>query len=243
MILDRDEVASHERSTLILMLFLLGVLVFHPLFGGQAFESREFNVLNGIGLVISLFSLRGNRQVTKIAAWLALPCLLLNGFAMWQPLSPNVDLFGHALLIVFYAVVTWGILQHIIFSHSIRVRRETLYESVCVYLLLGLLWGTLYSFIEHLSPGSFHLAPDSYSGALGWSDFLYHSFVTLTTVGYGDLVPVAPMARSFTVLEAVAGVFYTTALIARLVSVYRPEESDVVMPVQRSKKTPQPYEV
>lgn len=214
----------HERSTLALMLFLLGVLVFHPLFGGQAFESRGLNLLTILSLGMTTFALREERRVLRVALGLGAPCFVLNVFAFWQPLGHTVDLVGHALLAVFYAFTASVFLQHILFSHAVRVRRETLYESVCVYLLLGLFWGTLYSFLEHLSPGSFHLDPSLHDGHLGWSDFLYHSFVTLTTLGYGDLVPVAPMARSLTLLEAVVGVFYVTALVARLVSIYRPDE-------------------
>lgn len=205
------------------MLFLLGVLVFHPLFEGQTFESRALNLLTIMGLGLTTFSLSEERRVLQVSLAIGFPCITLNVLALWRPLSHVVDLVGHGLLATFYAFTAGIFLQHILFSHSVRVRRETLYESVCVYLLLGLLWGTLYSFLEHLSPGSFHLDPGLRDGHLGWSDFLYHSFVTLTTLGYGDLVPVAPMARSLTILEAVVGVFYTTALVARLVSIYRPD--------------------
>lgn len=206
------------------MVFLLGVLVFHPLFGGQAFESRGLNIMTSLSLVITVWALREDRRMLKIALALGIPSLCLNLLALWQSLPHIVDLSGHALLASFYAFTAGVLLKHIIFSHEKGVRRTALYESVCVYLLLGLFWGTLYSFIEHLSPGSFHLDPSLHDGHLGWSDFLYHSFVTLTTLGYGDLVPVAPMARSLTLLEAVVGVFYVTALVARLVSVYQPKD-------------------
>ena len=224
---------SHERSTLVLMFFLLGVLVFHPLFGGRAFESRDFNLVTSLGLLLTTFALRKEHKVKGVVVGLGFTCLIVNGFAMWQPLSLVADLSGHALFSLFYAFTASSLFQHILFSHSVSVRRSTLYEAVSVYLLLGLFWGTLYSFIEHIAPGSFSLGPGPHIGHLGWSDFLYHSFVTLTTLGYGDLVPVAPMARSLTILEAIVGVFFTTALIARLVAVYRPDDTDQKEEVSR----------
>ena len=214
----------HERSMFVLLCFLIGVLVFHPLLGGQEFESRGLNLLTSAGLVLIVWTLRRERWALAIGIGLGLPCLGLNLLALWQTPGRILDLLGHALLATFYGFTAAVFLKHILFSHGLRVKRATLYESACVYLLLGLFWGTLYSFMEHLSPGSFHLDPALADRHLDWSDFLYHSFVTLTTLGYGDLVPVAPMARSLTLLEAVVGVFYVTALVARLVSIYRPEE-------------------
>ena len=208
---------------LALFIFLLGVLVFHPLFGGHEFESRELNLLTSLGLVLMTLNLRHEKWALVIGLGLGLPCLGLNLFALWKTLGIFFDLLGHGLLTAFYGFTAAVFLRHILFSHGLMVKRATLYESACVYLLLGLFWGTLYSFIEHLSPGSFHLDPALADRHLDWSDFLYHSFVTLTTLGYGDLVPVAPMARSLTLLEAVVGVFYVTALVARLVSIYKPE--------------------
>lgn len=211
---------------LVLLIYLIGVLVFHPLFGGQEFESRGLNLMTSLGLVLIALTLRREKWVLGIGVGLGLPCLGLNLLALWQAPGPFLDLLGHALLAAFYGFTAAVFLKHILFSHSMRVERATLYESACVYLLLGLFWGTLFSFIEHLSPGSFHLDLALTDRHLDWSDFLYHSFVTLTTLGYGDLVPVAPMARSLTLLEAVVGVFYVTALVARLVSIYRPADAE-----------------
>ena len=57
-------------------------------------------------------------------------------------------------------------------------------------------------------------------GPLAWDDFMYYSFVTLTTLGYGDITPLTQTTRSLAILEAITGVFYTTVLVARLVGVY-----------------------
>ncbi len=96
---------------------------------------------------------------------------------------------------------------------------DTLCGAVAVYLLIGVVWGVSYRFIETLVPGSFDLTG---TGApVGWNDFLYFSLTTLTTLGYGDIRPVTAVARVWTSLEAVAGVLYIALLVARLISIYR----------------------
>jgi hypothetical protein len=87
--------------------------------------------------------------------------------------------------------------------------------AVAAYLLLGVIWAFAYSLVELLRPGSFSGPVRAADGARGW---LYFSFVTLTTVGYGDILPVHPVARSLAILEAVTGPLYLTILLARLVS-------------------------
>ncbi len=91
-----------------------------------------------------------------------------------------------------------------------------LYGGISVYLLLGIIWAALYREMEILSPGSFAGPDDS----LGFSNFIYFSYVTLTTLGYGDILPVTQKARSLAILEAITGVVFLGTLIARLVSLY-----------------------
>jgi hypothetical protein len=87
--------------------------------------------------------------------------------------------------------------------------------GISAYLLLGMMWAGAYALVETLHPGSFSGAVDVAGGHRGW---VYFSFVTLTTVGYGDILPVHPAARSLAMLEAVTGPLYIAILLARLVS-------------------------
>ncbi len=87
--------------------------------------------------------------------------------------------------------------------------------GIAGYLLLGVVWAQAYAFVEMLHPGSFSGAIGS---ATGYKTFSYFSFVTLTTVGYGDILPVHPAARSLAMLEAVTGPLYIAILLARIVS-------------------------
>jgi hypothetical protein len=106
---------------------------------------------------------------------------------------------------------------------STTVTHDTLAGAMCVYLLLGVIWAMMFALIESVQPGSFLVGGESVADAHGGQEgemaqFLYLSFVTLTTVGYGDILPTTPVARRVAVLEAVVGQLYVAVLIARLVS-------------------------
>jgi hypothetical protein len=95
--------------------------------------------------------------------------------------------------------------------------------AICVFLLLGILWAFAYSMLEIAVPGSFSgLAPghDPRSD----SSWIYFSFVTLTTLGYGDITPESAVARTLAYIQAVVGLFYMAVLVAGLVSAYISEK-------------------
>ena len=91
--------------------------------------------------------------------------------------------------------------------------------AVCVYLLLGALWAFAYSILDIVAPGSFNNI--AVSTDRGWeSGWLYFSFVTMTTLGYGDISPATATARTLAYMQAVFGLFYIAILVAGLVSGY-----------------------
>jgi voltage-gated potassium channel len=211
---------SRGGASLVLMLALLAILVFHPLLGGVSFESRTLNVTLVLGLIVFFLTLE-TRGHLYWGFGLGILSIVFNIAGAYLPFAPAVDLASHGFLVLFLGYAATVLLHQILMEQGRGVTKETLYQSVCAYIILGFLWGVGYSLIEHWSPGSFRGDPILMVDELRWTDFIYHSFVTLTTLGYGDLVPVAPIARSFTILEAVVGVFYGAALVARLVSLYK----------------------
>lgn len=95
-----------------------------------------------------------------------------------------------------------------------RVTISTIFGSVGTYMLAILYWATIYSALQHLAEGAFSGAVEPNSGVM---DFLYFSMITQTTVGFGDIAPVAPFARSMVGLEAVTGQLYIAIIVAWLV--------------------------
>jgi hypothetical protein len=90
--------------------------------------------------------------------------------------------------------------------------------AVTAFLLFGLGWAQAYEFVEALAPGAFAFPRGDLAGGGWFSPMLYYSFITLTTLGYGDVLPVHPAARSLAMFEALIGQLYPAILIAKLVS-------------------------
>ncbi len=97
---------------------------------------------------------------------------------------------------------------------------EHVYAALSAYLLAGMVFGLLYWVLERTWPGSLFVAVGSSGGPLWLGDAIYFSFVTLATLGYGDIVPRSEAARGLAILEAVAGQLYLAVMVARLVSLY-----------------------
>jgi len=103
---------------------------------------------------------------------------------------------------------------------SERVTPETVAGALCAYVLFGLVWAGFYSLIELAEPGSIRLTEAARQSAQAlWSELAYFSFVTQTTLGYGDVLPVSPPARSFAAVQALLAQIYLATLVARLVAV------------------------
>ena len=120
------------------------------------------------------------------------------------------------ILIVFYIWVTWLAIGQVLFSGPVDSNR--IVGAICVYLLLGLIWALCYLLIAQLVPGAYNgleQAPwhENFSAAA------YYSYVTLTTLGYGDISPVVPIARFLVYMEAITGVLYMAILVASLVGI------------------------
>jgi len=176
-----------------------------------------------ISLVIAVSD---RRRDIIIALCLALPWFV--------SLIINFPLFEHAKSIlvrkeIVFAVLLFSYTTFNIFMHLLRSREvtsEILFASVCVYLLIGLTWAALYILIEYIYPGSFIDA--STTLPINAPRFLFFSYVTLTTTGYGTLLPASDPARSLALVEAIFGQLYLAILVARLVGLHisKPRATD-----------------
>jgi len=120
-------------------------------------------------------------------------------------------------VLVFFFLSCIIAVYDVLFGGHIDINR--LVGAACIYLLSGALWGIVYFLLSVVSPGSFEgIVAETWSEQL--NEFTYHSFVTLTTLGYGDVTPVLPVARTFCYLEAVLGQMYLTVLVAALVGIH-----------------------
>jgi hypothetical protein len=128
-----------------------------------------------------------------------------------------------AIFVTYFALIPYlGMLIWILGRFLIIVKtinRDVLYAAVAIYLLLGAVFVPLYGMIESIAPGSFH--DGSSSGAfIQWQQLVYFSYTTLTSTGYGDILPISWWARSLANLEMVSGGLFITIVMSRLVALY-----------------------
>ncbi|MCU7835762.1 MAG: potassium channel family protein [gamma proteobacterium symbiont of Taylorina sp.] len=118
------------------------------------------------------------------------------------------------LLLLFFLLTLKPATEQALFSGHIT--GNSIIGSICIFLLLGLVWTMFYLLLAEFIPGAFS-GVESANWKKNFPDFIYFSFVTLTTLGFGDLLPVSPLARFLVYMEAVIGVFYMAVVVSSLV--------------------------
>jgi len=156
----------------------------------------------------------GGRAASAVASVVVGAAIALFWTHQFRP-SPALGAWRAGVAVLAIGSLTVLVVQQVFREGPITVQR--IQGAVAVYLLVGLMWANVYVLIEQLSPGAFRMSrPPENPDVL--ASFAYYSFVTLTTMGYGDILPVHPMARSAAVLEALVGQLFPAILIARLVA-------------------------
>lgn len=204
-------------GVMIVLLVTLPLLTRLP--GGDIAKSVAISIV----LLAAVPAVGATHRSLILAALLVIPALIARWLNHTHPeqISPTVFLAGG---LVFMTFVMVNLVEFIV--RAPRVNSEVLCAGVAVYLLMGLVWSLAYSLVATLEPGSFHfdskaLASEAAIGAMMREETaVYYSFITLNTVGYGDIVPVSGFARMLSVLESTCGLFYMALLVARLVSLY-----------------------
>lgn len=186
----------------------------------------QFGVISSIILIflVLFVLLAGINSISDNRLHLIIACIL---GAPWIVTSISTTLAGKLepeFYEAFFGCLFFIFTTVIIFSHILKdkkVTSNTLYGSICVYLLIGLTWTFFYVLVFNMIPNSFYINPqNNLDNVIRWNDLTYYSFVTLTTLGYGDITPVTSQARSLAYLEAIVGQIYLTIIIARLVGLY-----------------------
>jgi hypothetical protein len=121
--------------------------------------------------------------------------------------------------LVFLATVTWALARDIFTSRG-SATSDLLYGAVSVYLLIGFNFANVHFLLETVAPGSYHCGSTQCDFAYQMSAYVYFSFVTLTTMGYGDITPATRIAGMLSYMEAITGQMYVAILMARLVGMH-----------------------
>ena len=208
------EKTNFSYLLLALLIFLFGVPLADDLtvLSGPLVRLLLFSCL----LIIGVASLKGSGRLYFVAIAFVVACVIFNAVAV-RIVVPEFLYGAYVSLLGFLLIAIWYALKQVVIGTEIS--RNRLIGAVCVYLLLGVIWAMVYTLLDIISPGSFHGI--SRLDEPGWdSAWLYFSFVTMTTLGYGDLLPVSATARALAYMQAVVGQFYIAILVAGLVSAY-----------------------
>jgi hypothetical protein len=162
-----------------------------------------------------VYAVSQKKHHIPIAVLLALPMLA----AIWSRYFVENLTLGVVGGLCGAAFFIFAIIQILIFIYTQKeVTRDLIAGAAIVYLLMALAWSSIFGVLESLSPGSFSIP--EIEGVPVSRSFLYYSFVTITTLGYGDITPVTSLARSLCILEAVIGQLYLVVQVAWLVGVH-----------------------
>jgi len=212
---------SYLLLALLILLFGMPLAENLSILTGPVLRPLMFSCL----LIIGILSLRGAGRFFTFGMAFVVASILLNVLAFIRLTS--AFLYGsYASLFGFLLVAIADTLKQVVVGTAMSVNR--LLSAVCVYLLLGVIWAFAYTGLDLLGPGSFQgfSSLDHHS----WdSEWLYFSFVTMTTLGYGDITPVSAMAKFLAYSQTVFGQFYIAVLVAGLVGAYiarRQSETD-----------------
>jgi hypothetical protein len=212
----QSKVFIHRAKHSLLLVSLALLILISPLFDGERFGHFVIDALFSLVLLSAVNASSETRHM-RLTAWVI---ALLSLGLMWANVADQTTtgrLIGVGLFVALSATAIALVLRSVIKAPSVTF--EVLCAGVGLYLLLGVTWALTYVLLDGLNPQAFEVV--SANLETGWTDFLYFSFATLTTLGYGDISPDAPFVRIWAVMEAVTGVLYIAILVARLVSLYR----------------------
>jgi hypothetical protein len=207
-----------EHRFLMLFLFLLASLIAYPYTEGGNRGYYAFRVMTGGIIALSVYVVSFRRGLMVVALLLAIPSAI-------HLLHPRVaaGFFPVANMVLSFAFDVWIVVA--IFRRvfaNVRITSETIFGALCIYLLNGISFASVYGLVSDLQPNAFlldpatnrHIIPDRF-------DFIYYSFGMMTQLGAAGITAVTDQARSISVLEAILGQLYLAVLISRLVGAYR----------------------
>jgi hypothetical protein len=198
--------------------FLLLILVLAPALQQEARPgmSRMLGLLGLLVPILALAAVDASGRPRRIAIGLAALCLLTSAdnLAGFSHLPPQI---GIALCVLFLTYTTFRLFAGVVASPTVTA--DVIAGALASYMLVGLTWAFAYGLLETVRPGSIHGLAEG-GAALDFPSLLYFSYITLLTIGYGDITPLSATARMMTVVEGLLGMAFTTIVLAVLVAAH-----------------------
>ena len=202
----------------VVFVMLLASLVIPTILPYRLGLSLAFTILISTVLLSGLYAVSDNRRQMLFGLSLMLPAFAVEWVDEMTavPLEP----LSLCLTMLFLAYLAWMMFIKLLIAR--RVDANVLFGAICVYMLIGFICGSGYYLIELLvgDPGVLTSLKGNLGVGLPRHEAIYYSFVTLTTLGYGDIAPLAQVSRSLAIVEALCGQVFLVTLMARLVSLH-----------------------
>ena len=204
------------RPDLLLLLSLLAVILLYPVLDRGELRRAALAGLMFVPVIVATI------RLSEMKGWLSPSVVLMIGAVIAGAVStfwsiPMLEGIQWTLLTLFFAMTVAALFSYLKDARSVSTSH--LYTAASTYLLLGMMWFSLYSAIDVFYPDAIlHNSAQMTARSTG---LLYFSLITLSTVGYGDIVPIYPEVRVLAALEGITGVLYVAITVALLVSAYK----------------------
>lgn len=216
-----------EHKFFLLFVYLIAVLIYYPYVKENTFSYTVFRVVGSAGIFLAVYAVKVRRTLLICAVVLAIPAGLQR-FLLFRADAGLFSLLGILLSFAFDVFIVVLVFRRVFFEYE--VKSETVFGAICIYLMIGYSFASIYAMVDTLQPQAFYIDPLLNLHSIpNRFDFVYYSFATMTSMGAAGISPVTGQARSFTVIETTFGVLYLAVLIARLMAAYRhspPPECD-----------------
>jgi hypothetical protein len=210
------------RYVVLLAALALGLVV-EPVVFGDNVSARLFDTFYSLMLIFTIIAFADRKKSRRTIIICGVATFLFTWLAHAVPPAGYrlMIVAAHLTGILFFLLAVFSILRAILAGPTLKM--DSILGSIAGYLMLGMAWGIAYSLVHLLAPQSFQVG-DQFTafiepGRARVPVFMYYSFITLTTVGYGDMTPVSDAARTLSWLEAITGQFYLAVIVAGIVSV------------------------
>ena len=207
-----DQQDNFIYLTFALILLLLGTALAQQFFGDSV--QRLMQSTTVITLLVAVWGVESKRFFLRKTLIFPLAILSISMASNWLS-SAGFDQFYLLLLLSFFIFTAVKTAKQVLFTGEIDGNK--ILGAICLYLLLGLIWAVTYTLLQLEFPNSFQVMSGQKEWFTLFPDFIYFSFVTITTLGFGDISPTLPVARFLVYLEAIIGQFYLAILVASLV--------------------------
>lgn len=208
-----------DNRFIFLFISLMIYFVVPPFFVDTPNRMHIISALFSLILVLSVYAIEMNKRTLRVGAVLAAMLIGVQWFGVFFSMNNEMVFLERGATCIFFALISVAVISYIIRAQEVTA--STIFGAICGYLLIGLTCSFLHMLIYSINNQAyaFPSAPEAGS-QIATLNFIYFSFVTLATVGFGDITPVSHVARTFTWLEAITGQIYLTVWIARLIALH-----------------------